>query len=127
MQIEHIAIWTQDLERLRAFYETFFKAKAGSKYINSAKGFESYFLSFGSGPRLEVMTVAGLEEAGASSLKTGYAHLAVSVGSREAVLALTERIENAGYRVASPPRTTGDGYFESVVVDPDGNLVEITV
>ncbi len=127
--IEHIAIWTQDLEQLRAFYETYFQAHAGKKYVNSIKQFESYFLDFQSGARLEIMQTPGLEKPdGLGNLvPTGYAHLAFGVGSEAEVDALTDLLRTAGYPVVDGPRWTGDGYYESVILDPDGNRVEITV
>jgi len=129
MHIEHLAIWTHDLERLKRFYETYFQAKAGSKYFNPRTQFESYFLSFTSGPRLEIMHMPGIPPSKNDILAqfTGYIHMAVSVGSREQVDALTSRLQQDGYRVLDGPRTTGDGYYESSVLDPDGNRIEITI
>ncbi|MBN1977348.1 MAG: VOC family protein [Anaerolineae bacterium] len=127
MHIEHIAIWTRDLERLKAFYETYFGGEANDKYANAAKQFESYFLAFASGARLELMQMPAIPESRDESQSTGYAHLAFSVGSEAQVDALTARLQGAGYQVASAPRRTGDGYYESCVLDPDGNRVEITV
>jgi lactoylglutathione lyase len=130
MKIEHIAIWTKDLESLKKFYEEFFGATSGSKYVNEKKKFESYFLSFADGPRLELMTIVGLtnpKDTDFPGLLSGYVHMAIAVGSKETVDELTERIVASGQRLVSGPRTTGDGYYESVIQDPDGNLVEITV
>ncbi|NTU81341.1 MAG: glyoxalase [Chloroflexales bacterium] len=129
MQIEHIAIWTHDLERLRAFYETYFGASAGAKYHNPDHQFESYFLSFASGARLELMQMAGVPASRDDKRAqfTGYIHLALATGSTEAVDVLTERLRAGGYPVLDGPRWTGDGYYESVVQDPDGNRIEITV
>ena len=128
-QIEHIALWTNDLERLTSFYQTYFGASAGPKYINPRTRFESYFLTFSSGARLEIMSTPKITEPKGEPgiLRPGYAHLALSVGSEEQVVALTRKLEAAGCQIFSQPRTTGDDYFESVVLDPDGNLVEITV
>jgi lactoylglutathione lyase len=127
MKIEHLALWTVDLERMIAFYTTYFGARAGRRYQSATRPFRSCFLTFADGARLELMAtpdvVLGASEEGAMH---GYAHLALSVGSREAVDALTERLRADGHRVLSGPRTTGDGYYESVVADPDGNPVEIT-
>jgi lactoylglutathione lyase len=129
MHIEHIAIWTRDLEGLKGFYETYFQARAGARYTNPAKGFESYFLTFASGARLELMHMPAIP----ASLDdprlqfTGYIHLAVSVGSPAAVDELTARLARDGYPVLDGPRRTGDGYYESCVLDPDGNRVEITI
>lgn len=129
VKIEHIAIWCRDLEVLRRFYETSFGAKTSSKYVNPDSGFESYFLSFSSGARLELMQsprVAVL--AGSWEIQpAGYAHLAFSVGSKDQVEKVTAELSAAGYEVASNPRYTGDGYFESVVLDPEGNRIEVTI
>jgi lactoylglutathione lyase len=129
MKIDHIAIWTHNLEGLRAFYEQHFAASAGPKYVNPAKAFASYFLRFPDGPRLELMTRPNLIAAdwAEGHALTGYAHLAFSVGSEAAVDALTERLRQAGYPPIDGPRRTGDGYYESVILDPDGNRIEITV
>jgi len=129
MKIEHVAIWTRNLERLKAFYETYFEAESNTKYVNSEKGFESYFLSFESGARLELMQMIGipdnLNDIDAQYL--GIIHLAISVGSKEKVDELTSLLKEGGYQIVGLPRTTGDGYYESVVLDPDGNRIEITV
>ncbi len=129
MRIEHVALWTKDIERLRSFYETYFQASAGPRYVNERKQFTSYFLSFASGARLELMSRPHLAAAGGDTHTppTGYAHLALSVGSPEAVDALAERFRREGHPVVDGPRRTGDGYYECVVLDPDGNRVEITV
>ena len=127
MHIEHIAIWTQQLEALKTFYETYFAARADQKYTNPKTHFESYFLTFDAGPRLELMQRPDIEGPQAVQQQVGYAHLAFSVGSKEEVDQLTQRLAEDGYQVVSGPRTTGDGYYESVVLDPDGNRVEITV
>ena len=127
MNIEHVALWVSDLERTRAFYETYSGATAGPKYTNAAKGFESYFLSFRSGgARLELMRRSGLPPRPPGAEHTGWAHLAFSVGSVERVDALTARLRSDGYEVVDGPRRTGDGYYESVVLDPEGNRVEVT-
>lgn len=126
MQIEHVALWTQDLERSRQFYETYFNGKANQKYVNSTKQFESYFLTFESGARLELMQRPDLENHSGEYMM-GWAHIAVSIGNKDAVHALTERLRQDGYTIKSEPRTTGDGYYESVVLDPDGNHIEITI
>lgn len=128
MRIEHVAIWTRDVERLRRFYETYFGAAAGAKYVNRGRRFQSYFLSFPEGGRLELMQEPGVGDApaGAGAGRAGYGHVALAVGSEERVDELTRRLWQDGYRVADGPRRTGDGYYESVVLDPDGNRVEIT-
>ena len=128
MRIDHVALWTDDLERCKRFYASYFGATAGSGYINSAKGFESCFLSFTDGARIEVMTTTTLApvvvEAGAQRM--GLTHLALSLGSETLVDELSQRLKNDGYPVLDGPRRTGDGYYESVVLDPDGNRIEIT-
>jgi lactoylglutathione lyase len=129
MKIEHIAIWTFDLERLRQFYEKYFMAVAGEKYINQKKEFQSYFLSFENGARLEIMQMPGVVPAPgtASAQRAGLIHIAISVGTQSAVDILTERLRQDSYNVIGEPRWTGDGYYESVVLDPDGNHIEITI
>ena len=129
MHIAHLAIWVQDLENLKMFYERYFGAQANTKYINAQKQFQSYFLTFTSGARLELMyrpdISATSTESGQEGL--GYAHLAMSVGSEAAVDALTMRLVDDGYPCLDGPRRTGDGYYESVILDPEGNRIEITV
>lgn len=129
MHIEHFALWTPDLERLKAFYEHYFHAHAGNLYTNPGTQFQSYFLTFDSGPRLEIMHMPGIPASldDVDRQFTGYIHLALSVGDKETVDTLTAQLAADGYRVMSAPRTTGDGYYESVILDPDGNRVEITV
>ena len=129
MHIEHVAIWTKQLEHLKAFYEVYFQARAGEKYVNPDKQFESYFLEFASGARLELMSMPSIPQTrdDAAQQFTGLIHLAFSTGSEQNVDGLTRRLERAGYRVVDGPRRTGDGYYESVVLDPDGNRIEITV
>jgi 2-haloacid dehalogenase len=117
-EIEHAAAWVSDLERARGFYERWFKASAGPLYSSATREFKSYFLSLGSGARLELMTSPG--EA------SRHAHLAISVGSRDAVDRLVKEMEAAGVRIVSAPRVTGDGYYEAVIADSEGNLLEIT-
>lgn len=126
MKIEHIAIWAEDLDSLCEFYMKYFGASASARYHNPKRNFTSSFLSFeGGGARIEVMHIPDMDvPANRGNLK-GLAHIAVSVGGRNAVDALTERLRGDGYTIASEPRTTGDGYYESVVLDPEGNLVEI--
>jgi len=128
VHIDHVAIWTHNLEGLRAFYETYFGGIAGTKYTNPARGFESYFLTFEGGARLELMSMPGIPPTRNDLLAqfTGLIHIAISVGSPEAVDALTERLRRDGIRVVGEPRRTSDGYYESVILDPDGNRVEIT-
>ena len=125
LQIDHVGVWTRDLERLKSFYAEYFGTASGSKYVNESKGFESYFLSFPSGARVEIMSVALLEDP-TTTPRSGYAHLALAVGTEAEVDALTERLRAAGVPVVDGPRRTGDGCYERVVLDPDGNRIEIT-
>lgn len=121
MHIEHLAIWTKDIEKMKSFYCKYFNAVAGDKYVNEKKQFQSYFLSFEHGPRLELMQMTGVPESANDIDKqfTGLIHFAVSVGSEEKVNALTEQLITDGYELIDSPRRTGDGYYESVVLDPE--------
>jgi lactoylglutathione lyase len=127
MRIEHVAIWTRDLARCKHFYSAYFGASAGQNYVNLAKGFESCFLSFENGARLEAMTTTtlSLTEAMHGAQRLGFTHIAISVGSDKAVDELARRLRNDGFAVVDGPRRTGDGYYESIVLDPDGNQIEI--
>jgi lactoylglutathione lyase len=128
MRIDHIAIWTTDLERIEQFYVKYFGASVTSRYRNPAKGFQSIFLSFGDGVRIEAMNTTTLFpiaiEPGAQRM--GLTHFAISVGSDQGVDQMTERLLVDGHPVLDGPRRTGDCYYESVVLDPDGNRIEIS-
>ena len=128
MKIEHLAIWVDDLEKMRHFYLTYFNLSSNEKYTNEKKGFTSYFLDFGEGKtRIELMNrVDIIHEPNKRGFMKGIYHFAISVGSKDAVNALTERLRADHYIIESEPRTTGDGYYESVVLDPEGNHVEIS-
>jgi len=156
MMIAHVAIWARDLEALKDFYVRWFGATSNQRYENKIRGFRSYFLGFGgagagAGPgaaeaegraespapsrsapaRLELMEMPGIVGAGPEGQcgevqHFGLAHIAIKVASREEVVRLTEELRRAGIRVVSEPRQTGDGYFESCILDPEGNRVEIT-
>ena len=134
MRIEHVALWTRDpatLERQREFYVTWFGATAGPRYESRRRpGFVSYFLTFpsdgdASGARLELMTAPDIGD-GSRGDVTGWAHIAIALGTHAAVDHLVARLREAGVAIVSGPRTTGDGYYEAVIQDPDGNQVEIT-
>ena len=127
MYIEHIALWTDQLDTLVSFYETYFGAAAHPKYTNPKTHFESVFVTFDSGARIEIMHKPALGARPTGAQPLGYAHLAFSVGSREGVDRLTQRLAADGHPVIGWPRVTGDGYYESLILDPEGNLIEITV
>lgn len=128
MKIEHLAIWVSDLELMRLFYETYFGGAAGEKYYNPKKNFSFYFLSFDTGCRLELMQKPEIPFIENRTMEyLGISHFAVAVGSKENVDALTERLRNDGFKIIGNPRTTGDGYYESVVLDPESNRIEITI
>ena len=132
MKINHTAMYVQDLEKAKAFYEKYFDAKSNERYHNPKTGLQTYFLSFGGESRLEIMTRPDVVErsicktADAQAVEyLGYTHLAFSTGSKEAVDKLTNQLRNDGYVVCGEPRTTGDGYYESCVLDVEGNRIEI--
>lgn len=127
MRIEHIAIWSPDIERLKQFYIAYFGAISTDLYKNKKTGFTSYFLTFKEGTRLEIMNkeeILPIKQLDKEQM--GYCHLAMSVGTESEVIRLTNSLREDGYRIIGEPRTTGDGYFESVVADPDGNRIELT-
>lgn len=124
MKIHHIAIWTFRLEEMKEFYTRYFKGTGNEKYVNPKKGFESYFIRFDDGADLELMSRADVQNTPIEENRLGLTHFAFALDSKEEVLELTEELRNDGYTIAGEPRTSGDGYFESVVLDPDGNRVE---
>lgn len=127
MKIEHLAIWVDDIEIMREFYITYFGVTCGEKYINTKNNYTSYFLSFGDDKtRIELMNRPDIPDVtGKRGKEKGIAHFAVSIGSKDAVNKLTERLRADNYVIESEPRMSGDGYYESVVLDPEGNYVEI--
>ncbi len=125
MEIAHIALWTNRLEELRDFYTRYFNGRSNEKYVNPNKGFKSYFIRFDDGCALELMCCKDIQPR-TPEARTGFCHMAFGCANREAVLVQTERLRTDGYRVISEPRMTGDGYFESVIEDPDGNPIELT-
>lgn len=126
MLIGHIALYTDNLESMRDFYVKYFGALSDELYENPTSGFQSYFLNFDDGARLEIMKRPHIAQRNMGD-NLGYAHLAMSTGSTSMVDSLTEQLRADGYPVTSEPRWTGDGYYESVVLDPDQNEIEITV
>jgi len=126
MKIEHIAMYVNDLEAVKVFFIKYFKAAANDGYHNSKTDFRSYFLTFNDGARLEIMHRPDMCAASAELIKTGFIHIAFSVGSKDKVDELTKWLRKDGYEVLSGPRTTGDGYYESCVLGPEGNQIEIT-
>ena len=127
MRIEHIALYVNNLEGARDFFIKYFGAVSNEGYHNTKTGFRSYFLTFTDGSRLEVMTKPDLTDSGDLLNRFGYAHIAFSVGSTEAVDSLSAKLRADGYPVISGPRTTGDGYYESCILGFEGNTMEITV
>ena len=127
MGIEHVAMYVNDLEEAKEFFEKYFAAKSNELYHNKTTDFQSYFLTFDQGSRLEIMTKPGMEDAEKSLARTGLIHIAFQVGSKEKVDELTNQLREDGYEVVSGTRTTGDGYYESCFVALEGNQIEITV
>lgn len=127
MKIEHVALYVNDLEGAREFFVKYFGAASNEGYHNRTTDFRSYFLTFGDGSRLELMTKPDLTGPGDFLSRFGYAHIAFSVGSRENVDALTAQLAEDGYPTLSGPRTTGDGYYESCILGFEGNILEMTV
>lgn len=127
MKIEHIAMYVNDLEATKDFFVQYFNAACNEGYHNKTTDFRSYFLKFDDGARLEIMKKPKMEDGVKGLARTGYTHIAFSLGSKEAVDKLTEEIKNGGYHVISGPRMTGDGYYESCIVGIEENQIEITV
>ncbi len=129
IKIEHLAIWVEDLEAMKMFYEKYFAGRAGEKYHNEKKNFTSYFIEFDGGCRLEIMNRPNIPKNLNSTISEyiGIIHFAISVGSKSEVDKLTNQLRNDGFTVVGEPRTTGDCYYESVVLDPENNRIEITV
>jgi lactoylglutathione lyase len=128
MQIEHLALWVQDLEVMKDFYLNYFDATTGERYTNTSSQFVSYFIYFGDGKtRLELMARPDIQlMVGKRGFAMGLAHFSISVGGKDQVNLLTKRLKRDNYTIFSEPRTTGDGYYESVILDPEGNYIEIS-
>ena len=127
MKIEHIAMYVTDLERTKEFFEKYFGARSNNGYHNPTTDFRSYFLLFDDGARIEIMNKPEMDDASKSITRTGFIHIAFSVGSKERVDELNAQMKKDGYEVISGPRTTGDGYYESCIIGVEGNQIEITV
>ena len=127
MRIEHIAMYVNDLDTVRDFFVTFFDGVPNNGYHNEKTGFRSFFISFDDGSRLEIMNKPGMADPKKEPDRSGYSHIAFSVGSEEKVNELTAQMKADGYEVVSGPRTTGDGYYESCIVAVEDNLIELTV
>lgn len=127
MKIDHIAVWVDDIEAMREFYLEYFDTTCSERYTNPAKRYTSYFISFaGGGCRVELMNRPDIAENPKDrGMLKGLAHLSITVNGKEKVDEMTERFRRDGYTVKSEPRTTGDGYYESAVLDPEGNYIEI--
>jgi lactoylglutathione lyase len=124
MHIDHIAIWTEDLEKEKGFFLKYFDCSVGARYVNTLKKFSSYFITFSGGARIELMKKDDME--GIRKGETaGFTHIAINVGSREKVDNLTSLLEVDGFEIKGRPRITGDGYYESVILDPEGNVIEL--
>ena len=127
MRIEHIAMYVNDLDAAKDFFIRYFNAKSNEGYHNKTTDFRSFFLSFDDGTRLEIMNKPIMQDSEKALARTGYVHIAFSLGSKAAVDTLTELLNHDGYDVISGPRTTGDGYYESCIIGIEGNQIEITV
>ena len=127
MKIDHLALWVQDLEKMKAFYEKYFNGKSNEKYHNPNKNFQSYFISFPSGARIELMNNPDVEKESSELRQIGYTHFAFSLGSTEEVDRVTAFMKTEGFQIIDGPRKTGDGYYESAMLDPENNIIELTV
>ena len=125
MKIHHIAIWTKDLEAMKDFYLNYFGGIGNERYSNPVKKFESYFVMFDSGAKIELMHNPSSVGHSDDEIRLGITHIAFMLESKDAVIALTERLRSDGVRIVGEPRTTGDGYFESVILDIEGNRLEL--
>ena len=127
MRIEHIAFWVNDLEKMKDFYLNYFGGKPNEKYHNPNKNFTSYFLEFEGSSRLELMNKPEITQNNNDfrNQVIGITHLAISVGSKEHVDKLTDKLRNDGFEIVGEPRISGDGYYESVILDPEKNIIEI--
>ena len=124
VRVDHVALWVRDLEAMRDFYVQRLGGRSGSLYNNARTGFRSCFIAFPEGARIELMSDS--RDRGREDASFGYAHVALSAGGRDQVDSIVRALEESGVTVESRPRVTGDGYYEAVVRDPEGNRIEIT-
>ncbi|MBQ4522068.1 MAG: VOC family protein [Lachnospiraceae bacterium] len=127
MRIDHVAMYVNDLEKAKEFFVQYFGAVPNDGYHNKTTDFRSYFLSFDDGARLEIMNRPQMQDEEKTLIRTGFIHIAFSLGSKEVVDELTQKLKKDGYEIVSGPRVTGDGYYESCIIDMEGNQIEITV
>jgi len=125
MKLEHVALYVEDLEAVKGFYVRHFGATASAKYHNPRSGLQTYFLSFDSGARLEIMQRPGMSPRVSGEHPLGYTHISFKLGSAEKVDQLTKKLQESGCPLLNGPRMTGDGYYESVLSDPEDNLIEL--
>lgn len=125
MKVDHIALYVKDLEGIKKFYEKYFGTVSNEKYYNNKTGLETYFLTFEDGARLEIMTKPNIDDKKKDQIQYGYNHIAFNLGSKQRVDELTDELRMDGYIIICGPRTTGDGYYESCVLDTEGNLIEL--
>lgn len=125
MRIDHLAMYVEDLEKSKEFFVTFFGAVSNKLYHNTKTGLKTYFLSFEGGTRLEIMCRPKMKSLPKELYRTGYTHMAFKLGSKEKVDELSEKLQRAGYEILSGPRVTGDGYYETNILGPEGNQIEI--
>jgi lactoylglutathione lyase len=125
MKIHHVSLYVHDLEVMHKFYEKYFCAKANGLYFNPTTGYKSYRLSFEDGNKIEIMAKPGLKDFDKDINYFGYNHIALSVGGRDMVDKITNQLEKDGCKIISYPHIAGDGCYESAVMDPENNLIEI--
>ena len=125
MKIEHIAMYVRDIENVKYFFQTFFMAQANAGYQNPQTGLKTYFLTFDDHTRLEIMTRPEMDDMEKTVFRTGYIHIAFALENADAVEQLTEKLDAAGYTILSAPRVTGDGYYESCILGPENNVIEL--
>lgn len=127
MRLDHVALYVRDLDAVKDFFVKYFATTSNEKYQNPISGFQSYYICFESGCRIELMSKPRMTDQPKDPNRTGYNHIAISLGSKEAVDEQTQRLKNDGYTVFSGPRTTGDGYYESCIVAAEDILIELTI